>query len=122
MRTDMNEVTGTPGIELDLTPAQRELRAAVRRYVGEVVVPARRRLDAVRSPGDVPCDVVMPGCELGLRLLPLPVEHGGIGVDMTTLALVAEELAAGDLGVAYYFKHNWRFAGLFPRLPRALSQ
>jgi alkylation response protein AidB-like acyl-CoA dehydrogenase len=115
-------VTDTPGIELDLTAEQRALRASVREYVRGVVVPARGRLDAVRTPADFPWDIVEPGCELGLRLLPLPEEHGGIDADTTTLVLVAEELAAGDLGIAYYFKHNWRFAKLFPRLPGELAQ
>jgi alkylation response protein AidB-like acyl-CoA dehydrogenase len=115
-------VTDTPGIELDLTAEQRALRASVREYVRGVVVPARGRLDAVRTPADFPWAIVEPGCELGLRLLPLPEEHGGIDADTTTLVLVAEELAAGDLGIAYYFKHNWRFAKLFPRLPGELAQ
>ena len=58
---------------------------------------------------------------MGLRLLPLPEEHGGIDADTATLVLVAEELVAGDLDIAYYFKHKWRFTKLVPRLPVELA-
>ncbi|WP_415853438.1 acyl-CoA dehydrogenase family protein [Sinomonas sp. G460-2] len=34
--------------------------------------------------------------------------------------MVAEELAAGDLSVAYLFKHNWCFSQLVRRLPERL--
>jgi acyl-CoA dehydrogenase len=110
----------SPGIEAELSDEQRELRDATRAYVREVVIPARDRLDAVTSGDDFPYDVVEPGCELGLRLLPLPEELGGRSAGVHTLALVSEELAAGDLGVAYYFKHNWRFARQLARLPEQL--
>jgi acyl-CoA dehydrogenase len=33
---------------------------------------------------------------------------------------VAEELAWGDLSVAYFFRHYWRFAKLIPRLPETV--
>lgn len=102
------------------TQKQLSLRDRVREYVSTVVVPARRRLDAVRKPEDFPWDVVKLGCELGLKGLPFPAEHGGSDADVATLAMVVEELAAGDLSIAYFFKHNWRFSRLVQRLPERL--
>jgi butyryl-CoA dehydrogenase len=118
----VDEALRSPGIEAELTQEQRELRDLVREYVRADVIPSRARLDAVLYGEDFPYDVVERGCELGLRVLPLPRDLDGRDADMTTLTLVAEELAVGDLGIAYYFKHNWRFARLLPRLPGRLRQ
>lgn len=104
-----------------LTSHDQELRAAVRRYVAEDVIPNRRRFDSVRKPGDFPWELVQRGFDLGLKSLPFPTEYGGAGAGASTLAMVVEELAVGDLGVAYFFKHNWRFAQLSKRLPERLK-
>ncbi len=98
------------------TAEQAELVEQVRAYVAEHVVPARARLDSMRSLDEFPWDVVEPGAALGLKTLPLRPEHGGRGEDPVTLCLAAEELAAGDLGVCYFFRHYWRFARLIDRL------
>jgi len=101
---------------MERTAEQLELVAAIRAYVRETVVPARERLDAMRSLDEFPWDVIEPGARLGLKTLPLRPEHGGAGADAVTLCLVAEELAAGDLGVCYFFRHFWRFGRLIDRL------
>lgn len=103
-------------MNLELSDAQRELVADTRAYVRETVVPQRARLDRLDSLDEFPWDVIEPGAALGLKTLPLPVEHGGRGADAVTLCLVAEELAAGDLGVCYFFRHFWRFGRLLQRL------
>ena len=79
-------------------------------------MPARERFDALASPDEFPWDVIRPGAALGLKTLPLTAELGGRDADMVTLCLVAEELAAGDLGACYFFRHYWRFARVIPRL------
>ena len=101
---------------MEQTAEQLELVAATRAYVRETVVPARARLDGMRSLDEFPWDVIEPGARLGLKTLPLRPEHGGGGADAVTLCLVAEELAAGDLGVCYFFRHFWRFGRLIDRL------
>lgn len=104
------------------TPEQLRLRDRVRAYVVSDVAPARCGLDAVRGPEDIPWDVVRSGCDLGLKGLPFPAEFGGGEAGVSTLAMVAEELARGDVSVAYFFKHNWRLADLARRLPDRLRE
>jgi len=48
-------------------------------------------------------DIVEKGSKLGFRTFTLGKKYGGPGVDSLTVALVLEELAAGDLGVAVIF-------------------
>src|SRR5688572_22778998 len=52
----------------------------------------------------VPWDLLKQGSQLGFRTFVLSEENGGSGLsDHLTSCLVAEELAAGDIGTAYYF-------------------
>ena len=52
----------------------------------------------------VPWDLLKKGSQLGFRTFVLQEENGGSGMsDHLTSCLVAEELAAGELGTAYYF-------------------
>lgn len=98
------------------------LLTEVRAYVREVVVPNRDRFDGVHTRDDFPIELVQPGIALGLKTIALPVEDGGLAAPPSLLGPIVEELAFGDLGVAYYFKHNWRFARLIPRLPDGLRR
>ncbi|MGH9101778.1 MAG: acyl-CoA dehydrogenase family protein [Acidimicrobiales bacterium] len=95
---------------------QEELVAAVREYAQGVIRPAAARLESLSRPEDFPYDLMTQGSALGLKALALPRELGGREADMVTQCLVAAELAAGDVAVAYYFRHYWRFARLIPRL------
>ena len=50
----------------------------------------------------VPWDLLKKGSALGFRTFCLSEENGGAGVsDHLTSCLIAEELAAGDIGTAY---------------------
>lgn len=104
----------------ELTEWQQELVLRTRDYATRVVRPAAGRLESLRAAEDFPFDLMREGMDLGLKSLPLPVELGGADADMLTQCLVAEELAAGDLSVAYFFRHYWRFARLIPRLPTSI--
>ena len=79
-------------------------------------------VDQLSSAEDFPFDLMREGSVLGLKSLPLPRDLGGIDADMVTQCLVAEELAAGDIAAAYFFRHYWRFARLVPRLPRPVRE
>lgn len=107
-------------MDLALTARQEELVATTRRYAEETIRPARATLESLSDPAHFPFELMSQGTALGLKSLPLPPELGGEDADMVTLCLVAEELAAGDLSVAYFFRHYWRFARLIPRLPQAV--
>lgn len=104
-------------MDFELTSGQRDLVAQTRDYAERVVRPAAARLEQLRRAEDFPFDLMREGTALGLKALPLPPELGGAGADMVTQCLVAEELAAGDVSVAYFFRHYWRFARLVPRMP-----
>ncbi len=104
-------------MDFTLSPEDESLLAATRRYARDVLRPAADRLEAVTSPEEFPWDLMEEGTALGLKALPLSPELGGRGADMVVQALVTAELAAGDVGAAYFFRHYWRFARLIPRLP-----
>ncbi len=107
-------------MDLELTAEQLELREATRDYADRVLRPAASRLDGLDTAADFPWELMREGTALGLKALPLPRELGGRDADMVMQCLVVEELAAGDLSAAYFFRHYWRFARLVPRLPAAI--
>jgi alkylation response protein AidB-like acyl-CoA dehydrogenase len=104
-------------MDFELSGEQQDLVRQTRDYAQRVVRPAAARLEQLTRAEDFPFDLMREGTALGLKALPLPRELGGRGADMVTQCLVAEELAAGDVSVAYFFRHYWRFARLVPRLP-----
>ena len=85
----------------DLTPTEDQamLRAAARELADEVVRPAGRQADTDRT---VPGAVSAAAAEMGLGLLGVPTELGGIAEEhpAVTTCLVLEELARGDMGIA----------------------
>ncbi len=84
-------------MDFDLTPEQREFRAAVRRFAEEVIEPRAEEMD---ERGELPLDVVKQMAELGLFGLPFPEEYGGQGSDFLTFCLAVEELARVDSSMA----------------------
>ena len=111
--------TSRPIDDLD-RDQDRGLLERVRTYVETTVIPARTELDSTTAPETFPWHVVEPGCEMGLKGLPFPRRYGGSEASAALLVAVVEELARGDVGVAYFFKHNWRFARLALRLPESI--
>jgi len=85
----------------DLTPTEDQamLRAAARELADEVIRPAGKQADADRR---VPDDVRAAAAEMGLGLIGVPTELDGIAEEhpAVTTALVLEELARGDMGIA----------------------
>jgi alkylation response protein AidB-like acyl-CoA dehydrogenase len=85
----------------DLTPTedQEMLRGAARELAVEVIRPAGKQADAERR---VPDGVRAAATEMGLVLVGVPSELGGIAEEhpAVTTALVLEELARGDMGIA----------------------
>ncbi|HEY3357289.1 MAG TPA: acyl-CoA dehydrogenase family protein [Polyangia bacterium] len=77
--------------------------ANLRRLGGDELAPAATlRWDAADAP---PVELLrrLLGPAIGLHLVFLPPEHGGLGAGARDVALVAEELARYDLGVATAF-------------------
>ncbi|MEW6581497.1 MAG: acyl-CoA dehydrogenase family protein [Actinomycetota bacterium] len=81
----------------DLTDAQREARAAARDFAAREVAP---HADAWHRDGRVPVEAIRALGTAGFLGMTVPREYGGGGVDAVTAALVTEEVARADAGLA----------------------
>ncbi len=85
----------------DLRPTedQEELRKAARRFAEDVLRPAAHDADAAAAP---PAELLERASELALAGLSVPEAFGGVAETRSTIAnaLVIEELARGDMGLA----------------------
>ena len=80
-----------------LTDEQRELQQLVREFAQKEVKPVCREMEKT---GDIPWDLVKKANDMGLPMLTMPEEFGGIGASNMTYAIVREELCKGDAGFA----------------------
>ncbi|HET9903824.1 MAG TPA: acyl-CoA dehydrogenase family protein [Xanthobacteraceae bacterium] len=91
--------------DVRLSEEQVAFRDLARKFAQEEIKPVAIDLD--REPQwekRVPWELLKKGSRLGFRTFVLSEENGGSGLsDHLTSCLVAEELAAGDIGTAYYF-------------------
>ena len=87
--------------QFDLTPTEDEqlLVDVVTEFATEVVRPAAAAADEACA---APRELLEAGLEIGLPILGLPEELGGVSEERSAMAgtLVAEALAQGDLGLA----------------------
>jgi alkylation response protein AidB-like acyl-CoA dehydrogenase len=86
----------------DITPddEQQMLQEAVRDFAAEKVRPAAAQADADTG---TPKELLAQASELGVNMLGIPEELGGVMAQRAGLtgALIAEALAHGDMGIAY---------------------
>jgi alkylation response protein AidB-like acyl-CoA dehydrogenase len=91
--------------DIRLSEEQRAFRDLARKFAQEEIRPKAMALD--REPEwekRIPWELLKKGSRLGFRTFVLKEENGGAGLsDHLTSCLVAEELAAGEIGTAYYF-------------------
>ena len=73
------------------------IRDAVRTFVRDAILPHAAAWDRDRT---FPKDVHRQLAELGAYGVMVPPEHGGAGLDALALALILEEIAAGDGGTS----------------------
>ncbi|MGH8980949.1 MAG: acyl-CoA dehydrogenase family protein [Acidimicrobiales bacterium] len=107
-----------------LTDEQVEMRRTCRRYVDRVLAPfvaAHREQEWLFDPGRrLPPEILDEADRAGLRSLGVPEAYGGVsleaGTEAQTFALVATELARGDVGVADKLVQNWKIAVLLRAL------
>ena len=85
----------------DLTPTdeQQLLQATLREFAAERLRPAAAGADAACA---APPELLAEGAELGIAMLAVPEELGGVQTDApaVTAVLAAEALAHGDMGLA----------------------
>src|SRR5216110_999895 len=79
------------------TDEQRAITEMVRQFVDEQVIPIAEEFD---HEDKFPEAVVEQMKELGLFGVTIPEEYGGMGLDLTTYAMVVEELSRGWISIS----------------------
>jgi alkylation response protein AidB-like acyl-CoA dehydrogenase len=96
------QAPGRPRSLFDITPdeEQQMLQEAVRDFAARRVRPAAQDADTACAP---PAELLTEVNELGVNMLGIPEELGGVMQERAAVAsvLIAEALAHGDMGIAY---------------------
>jgi alkylation response protein AidB-like acyl-CoA dehydrogenase len=115
----------------NLSQEQRLMRQSCRDFVDAVVIPFIRKdwqREWLMTPEDrLPPEILEGAEKVGIRTLGVPEEFGGIELDpqseVQTFALIAEEIARGDSGLADKLVQNWKVSVLLRNLaPRHLQE
>src|SRR3954449_9252090 len=81
----------------DKTDEQKAILEMVRQFVDEQILPVAGHYDAV---DEFPEPVVAQMRELGLFGVTIPEDFGGMGLDLTTYAMIVEELSRGWISIS----------------------
>src|SRR5664280_2955319 len=81
----------------DKTDEQRAICDMVRQFADEQILPNAERYDHEDS---FPDPIVDQMKELGLFGVTIPEEYGGMGLDLTTYAMIVEELSRGWISIS----------------------
>ncbi len=117
--------------ERGLSEEQRLMRESCRAFVDDVVIPFIRgnwQREWTMDPGArLPPEILAGAEKVGIRTLGVPEEFGGIELDraneVQTFAMIAQEIARGDSGLADKLVQNWKVAILLRNLaPRHLQE
>ncbi|MCA1711943.1 MAG: acyl-CoA dehydrogenase family protein [Actinobacteria bacterium] len=84
-------------MDFTLTEEQEAFRRSLRDFVEREIRPVAREWE---QEGRYPTEIVATMRTMGLFGLLVPEEYGGLDVDMTSFALVFEEIARGWMGIA----------------------
>ncbi len=89
-------------VSFRLSDEQQMIKETVARFAREEMRPCAREADETET---VPATLIDKGWELGLVQNHIPEEYGGFGTPRSAVtgAIVAEELAWGDLSLALHF-------------------
>jgi alkylation response protein AidB-like acyl-CoA dehydrogenase len=82
---------------LDRTDEQRAITEMVRQFVDEQIIPNAEHYD---HEDEFPTPIVEQMKELGLFGVTIPEEYGGMGLDLTTYAMIVEELSRGWISIS----------------------
>jgi alkylation response protein AidB-like acyl-CoA dehydrogenase len=113
------------------TEEQSLMRASCRAFVDDAVIPFIRanwqREWEMNPDGRLPASILEGADRIGIRTLGVPEEFGGIelepGSEVQTFALISEEIARGDSGLADKLVQNWKVSVLLRNLaPRHLQE
>ena len=81
----------------DKTDEQKAIIEMVRQFVDEQIIPQAGHYD---SADEFPEPIVAQMRELGLFGVTIPEEFGGMGLDLTTYAMIVEELSRGWISIS----------------------
>src|SRR2546423_14165644 len=90
------------------TDEQKAITEMVRRFTDEQIIPNAEHYD---SKDEFPEPIVEQMKELGLFGITVPEEYGGLGLDLTTYAMVVEELSRGWISISGVI--NTHFIGTY---------
>ena len=79
------------------TDIQRDITEMVRQFADEQIIPNAEHYDHEDS---FPEPIVEQMKELGLFGVTIPEEYGGMGLDLTTYAMIVEELSRGWISIS----------------------
>src|SRR5829696_7470133 len=79
------------------TDEQKAILEMVRQFVDEQIIPHAEHYDAA---DEYPAPIVDQMKELGLFGVTIPEEFGGMGLDLTTYAMIVEELSRGWISIS----------------------
>ena len=94
-------------LDFSLTEEQKTLKETAKKFAQKKIRPIVKELD--RNPDPVtsfPWEVVKEGNKLGFGKLLIPKKYGGYGGSLFDYAILLEELAYGDTGIAHVFMNN----------------
>src|ERR671929_2374897 len=79
------------------TDEQRAICEMIRQFADEQIIPKAEHYDAA---DEFPEPIVEQMKELGLFGVTIPEEHGGMGLDLATYAMIVEELSRGWISIS----------------------
>lgn len=118
-------------IESDLSQEQKMMRESCRAFVDDFVTPfirANWQREWLMDPdARLPAEILRQADRIGIRTLGVPEAFGGVQLDPATevrsFALIAEEIARGDSGLADKLVQNWKVSVLLRKFaPRHLQE
>jgi len=107
-----------------LSEEQRLMRDSCRAFVDDVIIPFIRKNwknEWLMTPEDrLPPEILEGADKIGIRTLGVPEEFGGMELDpateVQTFAIISEEIARGDSGLADKLVQNWKVSVLLRNL------
>ncbi len=114
-----------------LSEEQRMMRQSCRDFVDDVILPFVKtnwqREWSMEPEGRLPASILEGADKVGIRTLGVPEEFGGVelekGTEVSTFAMISEEIARGDSGLSDKLVQNWKVSVLLRQLaPRHLQE
>ncbi|MBI3937734.1 MAG: acyl-CoA dehydrogenase family protein [Betaproteobacteria bacterium] len=118
-------------IDRGLSEEQRMMRDSCRAFVNDFVIPfirANWQREWLMEPDQrLPREILEAADRIGIRTLGVPEEYGSMQLDpateVQTSAIISEEIARGDSGLADKLVQNWKVSVLLRHLaPRHLRE